>query len=272
VDDDSPYSAVVYGLDQANTSNAPVVGTNAKLTSLVDGYSAVAGGAKWTLHSPLVFPNIGFKTFASVRSGNAAMSTGLDLGRTGLEAQMLIAGTTNVHTADEQPGDLLFQNLNSGNRISFYVGSPGTSKTPVLSLREDLGYLNKPFYGLDGIYSGSGKGVHLYKDGHFGVAPTARWFMGHSTDPAGAVDNNLRISSNVRAGTWEDWITLNAPDRTVGVHGLQHLETATRPTCDASRRGLQWTVQGGAGVADSLSQCMKGTAGTYSWVTIVTAP
>jgi len=53
--------------------------------------------------------------------------------------------------------------------------------------------------------------------------------------------------------------------------GVQYIPSTTY-TCAVGLRGLVFPFRGGSGVADSLSMCMKGTADTYSWVTIVTAP
>ena len=54
--------------------------------------------------------------------------------------------------------------------------------------------------------------------------------------------------------------------------GVDINTTVAQPTCAVGVRGLLWTVEGGAGVADRVEQCMKGTADTYAWKTIATAP
>lgn len=62
---------------------------------------------------------------------------------------------------------------------------------------------------------------------------------------------------------------------TATVNGGLDLDSAaggTKPTCDSTKRGVLWFTEGGAGVADKTEQCMKGTADTYSWVAVVTAP
>jgi len=46
--------------------------------------------------------------------------------------------------------------------------------------------------------------------------------------------------------------------------------TAAAPTCDATQRNTLWIVNGGAGVTDTVSVCLKAAADTYSWVTITT--
>ena len=47
---DSPVAGIIYGLDQANTANLPVIGTNSRLTYWVTGHSSssviAAGGAR----------------------------------------------------------------------------------------------------------------------------------------------------------------------------------------------------------------------------------
>lgn len=46
--------------------------------------------------------------------------------------------------------------------------------------------------------------------------------------------------------------------------------TTATPTCDATERGRIWVVEGGAGVTDTVSMCLKAAADTYSWITITT--
>jgi hypothetical protein len=60
---------------------------------------------------------------------------------------------------------------------------------------------------------------------------------------------------------------------TVGPNGVQvSTVDVARPTCDATRRGVFYTVQtsgaGDAGVKDLTYQCCKAAAGTYSWVAV----
>jgi hypothetical protein len=46
--------------------------------------------------------------------------------------------------------------------------------------------------------------------------------------------------------------------------------TSAAPTCDATQRNKLWIVDGGTGVTDTVSICLKAVADTYSWVTITT--
>lgn len=46
--------------------------------------------------------------------------------------------------------------------------------------------------------------------------------------------------------------------------------TGAAPTCDATQRGKLWIVNGGAGVTDTVTLCLKAAADTYSWVVITT--
>lgn len=54
--------------------------------------------------------------------------------------------------------------------------------------------------------------------------------------------------------------------------GIKVQTSGSQPAASASNRGQVWVVQGGTGVADVFQICMKGTANTYTWVTIATAP
>jgi len=46
--------------------------------------------------------------------------------------------------------------------------------------------------------------------------------------------------------------------------------TGAAPTCDATQRGKLWIVNGGTGVTDTVTLCLKAAADTYSWVAITT--
>jgi hypothetical protein len=46
--------------------------------------------------------------------------------------------------------------------------------------------------------------------------------------------------------------------------------TGAAPTCDATTRGTMWLVNGGTGVTDTVSLCLKAAADTYSWITLTT--
>lgn len=48
--------------------------------------------------------------------------------------------------------------------------------------------------------------------------------------------------------------------------------TVSAPTCSSSIRGMLYFVQSGSGTGDILEMCAKGTANTYSWVTVKQAP
>jgi hypothetical protein len=47
---------------------------------------------------------------------------------------------------------------------------------------------------------------------------------------------------------------------------------ANQPTCDATLRGGLYVTRSAAGVGDIVQACMKGTADTYAWRTVFTAP
>jgi hypothetical protein len=46
----------------------------------------------------------------------------------------------------------------------------------------------------------------------------------------------------------------------------------SQPTCSSTTRGAMWTVQSAGGVGDIFQVCMKGTADTYAWRSVFTAP
>ena len=49
--------------------------------------------------------------------------------------------------------------------------------------------------------------------------------------------------------------------------GVQLETTGSQPTCNSTNRGRQWSVRGGAGVADIFQVCEKDAADVYGWVT-----
>lgn len=48
-------------------------------------------------------------------------------------------------------------------------------------------------------------------------------------------------------------------------HGVKLDTVDARPACDVSRRGLLWTVRGGASVADDTRECRKDASDVYAW-------
>lgn len=54
--------------------------------------------------------------------------------------------------------------------------------------------------------------------------------------------------------------------------GVTLATTASIPTCDSSKRGLMWVIQGGVGVKDLLEICTKLATNAYSWSIVTTTP
>jgi hypothetical protein len=51
VDAENPHAGAIYGLDQANTANLPVIGANSKLTYFIDGRNASTGASFRNSHT-----------------------------------------------------------------------------------------------------------------------------------------------------------------------------------------------------------------------------
>jgi len=49
-------------------------------------------------------------------------------------------------------------------------------------------------------------------------------------------------------------------------------DSGTKPTCDATTRGVLWRDEGGAGVADTFEVCAKNSSDTYAWYALATIP
>lgn len=113
-----------------------------------------------------------------------------------------------------------------------------------------------------------------------------------ATDPSSLISNCLMGTVTVTSGTYNtlgaayspatpgNWVT--APVDTngaldqlaTGVYsaGVTLATTASIPTCDSSKRGLMWVIQGGVGVKDLLEICTKLATNAYSWSIVTTTP
>jgi hypothetical protein len=92
--------------------------------------------------------------------------------------------------------------------------------------------------------------------------------------------NIVSGSGTVSSGTTGQYATFPSSGTTVSGHtpvaadisdvatALVQQTTGTRPTCDSSKRGYLWTVQGAGGVADATTQCQKDASDVYSWTAI----
>lgn len=84
------------------------------------------------------------------------------------------------------------------------------------------------------------------------------------------------ISDGAATGNMEFYMGGNAVGNLMFImdqYGLTlTANAAARPTCDSTKRGMLYNKIGGAAVADELDMCMKGSADTYSWVTVIAAP
>ena len=78
-------------------------------------------------------------------------------------------------------------------------------------------------------------------------------------------DNRVVLGNGSVADVWAG---STGQARLVGT-GVR-LVTGSRPTCDATARGLMFYVAGGAGVADTIAICGKSDADSYSWVALAT--
>ena len=100
-------------------------------------------------------------------------------------------------------------------------------------------------------------------------------------------NNTIAISANTGVGYWLFTASLMAPDtdKTMAfgstakrVNQIVTLidqtggAVADQPTCDSTKRGAMFNVQATTGNGDIFQICTKGTADTYAWRTIVTAP
>ena len=79
----------------------------------------------------------------------------------------------------------------------------------------------------------------------------------------------LRISNNISASSTNPSayaILSNSTAASSFAGGVQLNETTTIPTCSSTTRGMMWVTQGGSGVADTFSICLKNSSDVYAWV------
>ncbi|GEM_PF-6202223 len=77
-------------------------------------------------------------------------------------------------------------------------------------------------------------------------------------------DINISLSLVAKGAGGVAVIEAGGAYRNLRVRGIQ-FSTDTRPACDASIRGMQWYVAGGAGVKDTLTACAKDASDVYDW-------
>jgi hypothetical protein len=91
---------------------------------------------------------------------------------------------------------------------------------------------------------------------------TVGWSSNTNASAAGADTGLKRVAAGV----------VGASNGSTGGGALQATGASGQPTCDSTSRGAMWTVQSAAGVGDIFQVCMKGTADTYAWRSVFTAP
>lgn len=85
-----------------------------------------------------------------------------------------------------------------------------------------------------------------------GATPTHRLYFCHSTDDTNCSGDDAYVTS----------------DGLLGAKIHQVDDSGSLGTCDASHRNQIKVVDGGVGVTDTLSMCMKSAANSYNWIPI----
>ena len=80
-------------------------------------------------------------------------------------------------------------------------------------------------------------------------------------------DNSIYNAVEVKAGQID--FSAGAAQRFQIINGGAKLvDNGSKPTCNATNRGVLNTVNGGAGVKDTVEVCAKDAADVYDWRTI----
>lgn len=231
-------------------------------------WSAVAGAASYKVRR-----DVGGATQGVIWSGTA-----LTVDDTGL------AGDSSAKPTVDGTGTIQANNFRSdvSNNIVAGVQALGSVTTGGSNVaygaqalfRLTSGSSNTAIGSLSGYFSGASpstsNGVTTASNLTFvGV----RSGLGSATQRSNstAIGANAYVDANNRVvlgdGAVVDvWAGSTGQARLVGT-GIR-LVTGTRPTCDATTRGLLFYVAGGAGVADTCEVCRKDNADAYAWVSL----
>jgi len=133
------------------------------------------------------------------------------------------------------------------------------------------------------VISGSYLSVSQLYTGASGVSasyPLALQLSGSKADSATTVDTQigtqylLSTAGAEIVAFYNDAAAFTGKKAAIDKDGMLQIgigNTGAVPTCDATHnRGKLWLVNGGAGVTDTVSICLKASADTYSWVTLMT--
>lgn len=128
-----------------------------------------------------------------------------------------------------------------------------------------LEVLGLPSFGGSVTLTGSKYGIKdsqlLGQDFCGGV--TNCWFLNVRDD---AAENYLeKLAINTASETVASGYRLDV-NGMAQITGVQLNTSVTQPTCDSSKRGLMWNVEGGTGVADDFQICQKDASDNYVWV------
>ena len=96
----------------------------------------------------------------------------------------------------------------------------------------------------------------------------ATWFnaAGSQSVHWSSTDILPQINLNTSLGSPSQQFNSLYVGKTVATSGLELSTSGAQPTCVVGIRGLQWIIQGGAGVADIYQICEKNAADAYVWV------
>lgn len=90
-------------------------------------------------------------------------------------------------------------------------------------------------------------------------------------DASGNFQNGYDVVRSTTDGILEFNGNQSFPNKGIRTNGymfaelIQLVASGTRPTANATNRGMLWLNKGGSGVADTLQACLKESGGTYAW-------
>ena len=237
------------------SSNVLLQGASAFISSPTGGFTINVPSINSTSPALLIDQSLNAATNTTYYGGRISTTIRPASSNTATVSVFNVTGTVDV----SNPPQLLI-----GNQTALNHTASGTINTM------------RGFYSNPGVFNAASAVSSLY---HFSAGDVYTNSVGTVVSQYGFYAPQMSNATNnwafYAAGATQSYfggnvgIGATAPGQKLEVNGGVRINTATtRPTCDSSARGTFWVVNGGTGVADSVSVCAKDSGDAYAWRTI----